>query len=225
VTAISNKIPTTIATAIASNLIMNWDLLSSIYFQQDILTPFRPECVPSSFVSAEEFWDVVVFHCWKKKPRTNDPDLIHGNSQGVFSNNSRCLVPRACIPLFSSAFLASIHHPLHMAHATIAVLNLGPEGLSWNRFLLAVSACFSRIYFLHSGRRAGCAINFPWKESLLTLCKDESYFTLFARYSHVLQWSFCQCQCLLLWYNFLSQHFIYRHLSLISPKENTLIPG
>ena len=33
----------------------------------------------------------------------------------------------------------------------------------------------------------------PFKEPLLTLCKDESYFTLFARYSHVLQWAFCHC--------------------------------
>ena len=33
----------------------------------------------------------------------------------------------------------------------------------------------------------------PLKEPLLTLCKDESYFTLFARYSHVLQWAFCHC--------------------------------
>jgi len=74
--------------------------------------------------------------------------------------NLRCCVPRACIPLLSSAFLASVQHPSHMAHATIAVLNLGPEGLSWNQFLLVVSARFSRIHFLHSGHRAGCVI-FP----------------------------------------------------------------
>ena len=39
------------------------------------------------------------------------------------------------LPLLSSAFVASVHrdNPSHMAHATIAVLNLGPEGLSWNR--------------------------------------------------------------------------------------------
>jgi len=65
-----------------------------------------------------------------------------------------------------------------MAHATIAVVILGLEGLFWNRFLLAVSACFSRILL---------------KEPLLTLCKEEIYFTLFARYSHVLQWAFCHC--------------------------------
>ena len=33
----------------------------------------------------------------------------------------------------------------------------------------------------------------PLKEPLLTLCKDERYFTLFARDSHVLQWAFCHC--------------------------------
>ena len=38
--AISDTIPTTIATAIASNLIMNWDLFVFHFFQQDILTPF-----------------------------------------------------------------------------------------------------------------------------------------------------------------------------------------
>ena len=37
------------------------------------------------------------------------------------------------------------------------------EGLSWNQFLLAVSARFSRIHFLHSGHRAGCVICFLWK--------------------------------------------------------------
>jgi len=98
-----------------------------------------------------------------QKSRTNDPDSIHRSSRGVSSTNSRCFVPRACIPLLSSAFLASVHHPSHTAHATITVLNLGPEGLSWNQFLLAVSARFSRIHFLHSWHRAGCVIFFPRK--------------------------------------------------------------
>ena len=48
-----------------------------------------------------------------------------------------------------------------MAHATIAVLNLGPEGLTWNRFCLAAAVCISQIHFLHSGHRAGCAISSP----------------------------------------------------------------
>jgi len=61
-----------------------------------------------------------------QKSRTNDPHSIHGSSRGVSSTNSRCFAPRACIPLLSSAFLASIHHFPRMAHATIAVLNLGP---------------------------------------------------------------------------------------------------
>jgi len=95
--------------------------------------------------------------------RTNDPDSIHGSSQGVSWTNSRCFVPRACIQVLSSAFLASVHDDSQMAYATIAVMNLGPEGLFWNRFLLAVSARFSRIRFLHSGYRAGCVILFPWK--------------------------------------------------------------
>jgi len=119
-----------------------------------------------------------------QKSFTNDPDSMHGSSRGLSSTNSRCFVPRACIPLRSSAFLASVHHPSHMAHATIAVLNLGPEGLYWNRFLLAVSARFSRIHFLRSGHHAGCVFFYPWKNRS---CKDESYFTLFARYSHVPQ--------------------------------------
>ena len=74
-----------------------------------------------------------LYHRWHiadHKSRTNDPDSIHGSSRGVSSTNLRCFVPRACIPLLSSAFLAFVHHPSHMAHATIAVLNLGPEGLS-----------------------------------------------------------------------------------------------
>jgi len=112
-----------------------------------------------------------------QKSRTNDPDSIHRSSRGVFSTNSRCFLPRACIPLLSSAFLASVHHPPHMAHATIAVLNLGPEGLSWNRFLLAVSARFSRINFLHSGHHAGCVIFFFWKNrcSPFVETKDTSH--------------------------------------------------
>jgi len=69
-----------------------------------------------------------------QKSRTNNSDSIHGSSRGVSSTtrlNSRCFVLRACIPLFSSVFLASAHHPSHMAHATIGVWNLGPEGLFW----------------------------------------------------------------------------------------------
>jgi len=97
------------------------------------------------------------------KSSTNDPDSIHGSFRGVSSTNLLCFVPHACISLLSSAFLASVHHSSHMAHATIAVLNLGPEGLSWNQFLLAVSARFSRIHFLHSGHRAVCVIFFLWK--------------------------------------------------------------
>ena len=87
-----------------------------------------------------------------QKSCTNDADSIYGSSRGVTLTNSRCFVLRACIRLLSSVFLASVHHPSHMAHATIAVLNSGPEGLFWNRLLLAVSARLSRIYFLHSGR-------------------------------------------------------------------------
>jgi len=75
----------------------------------------------------------------------------------------RCFIPRACIPLLSSVFLASVHHPSHMAHATIAVLNLGPEGLFRKRFLLAVSARFSQIHSLHFGHRTGCVIFSPGK--------------------------------------------------------------
>ena len=64
------------------------------------------------------------------KSRTNDPVSIHGSSRGVSSNNSHCFVPRACIPVLLSAFVASVHHPSRMAHATVADFNLGPEGLS-----------------------------------------------------------------------------------------------
>jgi len=62
-----------------------------------------------------------------------------------------------------------------MAHATVAVLTLCPEGLSWNRFLLrlAVSARFSRIYFLHSGHRTGCVIFFPWKKRCAPFVKTK----------------------------------------------------
>jgi len=80
-----------------------------------------------------------------------------------------------------------------MAHATIAVLNLGPGGLSWNQFLLAVSARFSRIHFPAFRASRWLRDFFPLKELLLTLCKDENCFTLFARYSLVLQWAFCHC--------------------------------
>ena len=52
----------------------------------------------------------------------------------VSSADLRCFVARACIPLLSSALLASVHHPSHMAHATIAVSNLVPERQSWNDF-------------------------------------------------------------------------------------------
>jgi len=70
-----------------------------------------------------------------KKFRTNDPDSIHGSSRKVSSTNSRCFVRRACIPLLSSAFLVSIYHPSHIAHTTIAVSNLGLEGLFWTQVL------------------------------------------------------------------------------------------
>jgi len=99
-----------------------------------------------------------------QKCRTSFPDSIQGNSREVSSAIWCCFVPRACIPLFSSAFLASVHHPSHMAHATVAGLNLGPQGLSWIGSLLAVSARFSRIYFLHPEHRAGCVIFFPSKK-------------------------------------------------------------
>ena len=60
-----------------------------------------------------------------------------------------------------------------MARATIAVLNLGPEGLSWNRFLLAGSACFSKIHFLHIGHRASCFIFFPGNPRSLPFVKTK----------------------------------------------------
>jgi len=70
-----------------------------------------------------------------------------------------CSVPRAYIPLFSLAFLASVHHPSHMAHVTIAVRNLGPDGLSWNWCIPAASARFPWICCLHSGHHSGCVIS------------------------------------------------------------------
>jgi len=128
-----------------------------------------------------------------QKSRTNDPDLIHGSSRGVSSTNSRCFVPRACIALLSSAFLASVHHPSHMVHATIAVLNFRPRGTILKSIF---AGCFCSLFTnpFPAFRASRWLRHFlPLKEPLLTLCKDESYFTLFARYSHVLQWAFCHC--------------------------------
>ena len=53
------------------------------------------------------------------------------------------------LPLLSSAFVASVHrdNPSHMAHATIAVLNLGPEGLSWIESSLQDILGSSNIHF------------------------------------------------------------------------------
>ena len=161
VAAISDTIQTTITTAIASdNELRSFCFL---FFFSKISWPHFANSACPRALSLPKNFGMLPYSTADQKSRTNDPDSIHGSSQGVFSNNFRCFVPRACIPLLSSAFLASFHHPSHMAHATIAVLNLGPEGLFWNRFLLAVSTRFSRIYFLHSGHRAGCVIFFPWK--------------------------------------------------------------
>jgi len=159
--AISDTIPTTIATATASNLILNWNLFVFHFFPSKISWPhFAISACPRA-LSLPRNSGMPPYSTADQESRTNDPDSIHGSSRGVSSTNSRCFVPRACILLLSSAFLASVHHSSHMAHATIAVLNLGPEGLSWNRFLLAVSARFSRIHFLHSGHHAGCVIFSP----------------------------------------------------------------
>jgi len=190
--AIFDTIPKTIATAraIASNLIMNWDLFVFHFFSARYLDPIL------TLVHSLELWVCWgILGCRRIPLLTKNLTIILIRSTGA---------PEECLQLirvasflvlashFSSAFLASVHHPLHMAHATIAVLNLGPEGLFRNQFLLAVSARFSRIYFLFRSSRWLCDL-FPLKETLLTLCKDESYFTLFACYSHVLQWAFYHC--------------------------------
>ena len=192
--AISDTISTTIATATASNLILNWNLFVFHFFPSKISWPhFAISACPRALSLPRNFGMPPYSTDYQKSCTNSDPDSIHGSSRGVSSTNSRCFVPRACIPLLSSAFLASVHHPSHMAHATIAVLNLGPEGLSWNRFLLAVSARFFTNPF--SAFRASRSLRhfFPLKEPLLTHCKDERYLTLFAHYSHVLQWASCHC--------------------------------
>jgi len=76
-----------------------------------------------------------------------------------------------------------------MAHATIAVLN-------WTILKSIFAGCFRSLFknpFPAFRASRWLRDFFPLKELLLNLCKDENYFTLFARYSHVLQWAFCHC--------------------------------
>jgi len=70
----------------------------------------------------------------EQKFRTNDSDSIHRNSWVVSSTNSRCFVPRACIPFFHQRFqlLSTILYTWPMQPWQF--LKLGPEGLSWNWF-------------------------------------------------------------------------------------------
>jgi len=172
VAAISGTIQTTIATGIASKLIMKWDLFVFHFFPARNLDFILP------WVRAFELWVCRwILGCRRILLLTkNLAPMILIRSTGtprVSSTNSLCFVPHACIPLRSSVFLASALYPSHMAHATIAVLNLGLEELSWNWILLAVSARCSQINFLHSGHRAGCAIFFPWENHCSSFVKTQ----------------------------------------------------
>ena len=142
-TAISDTIPTTIATATASSFKMIWNLFVFLFFPSKISwTHFAISACPRA-LSLPNTSGILPHSTADQKSCTNDPDSIHGSLWGVSSTNLRCFVPRACMTLLSSAFLASVHHPWHMVHATIAVLNLGLEVLSWNRFF---AGCFRSLF-------------------------------------------------------------------------------
>jgi len=145
----------------ASNLIRSWDLFVFIFFAARYLDPI------SASVCAPELWV-----CWgilgcRRIPLLNkNPAIVilirsMGTSEEYLQSIRVALFLVFASRFASSAFLASVHHSSNMAHATIAVLNLGSQGLSWNWFLLAASARLSRIHFLNSGHRACCAILFP----------------------------------------------------------------
>ena len=153
-------------------LIMRWDLFCVAFFPSKMFwLHFAISACPRT-LSLLSNSGMMSYSNANQKSRTNDHDLIHGSSQRVSSTYFFGFVPHACIPLFSSAF--SVHHPLQMAHATIAILNSGPDRLFWNQFFLASSAHFSRIHFLHSEHRAGFAIFFPpWKNCCSPFVKSK----------------------------------------------------
>jgi len=188
--AISDTIPRTIATATASNWISNWNLFVFHFSPARYLDPIL------LLVRALELWVCRgILGCRHIPLMTkNLAPMILIRSTGA---------PKECLQLIHVAsFLVCAFHfstslisisgfcPPSFTHGpcNYCTFEFRPRGTILKSILLAVSARFSRILLLHSGHRAGCVIFFPLKEPLLTLCKDESYFTLFARYSHVLQW-------------------------------------
>jgi len=145
------------------------------FFSNKISLPhFAISACPQIFWSAEEFWDASFFHCWLKL----SPIILFwstGTPTEFLQINCRCFaaVPRAGIPLFSSAFLASVHHSSHMAYANIAVRNLGQEGLSWNWSLPAACAHFLQIHLLHSRYCADFDIFSHLKKCCLVFAKKK----------------------------------------------------
>jgi len=122
----------------------------------------------------------------EQKYCTNDPDSIYGATEGRLQ-----LIRVASFLVLASYFshqrfwlLSTILHtwPMQLLQFRIWAHRDCPK----INFCWLFPLAFYESIFLHSGHRAGCIFFF----SLIRCspCKDESYFTLFARYSHVLRW-------------------------------------
>jgi len=161
--AISDTIPTNIATAIASNLRMNWDLFVFHFSPARYLDPILP------FVRALELWVYSRILGYHRIPllTTNLASMILIRSTGAPEDFLQLIHVASFLVLASHFSHQRFWLPSTILHTwtnkNIAVSNSGLEGLFWNQFLLAVSARFSRIHLLHSGHRAGCVILFLWK--------------------------------------------------------------
>jgi len=190
--AISNTIPTTIATVTASNLIMKRNLFVFRFFPARYQDPILP------LVRALELWVcrrilgcrripllTKISHQWS----WFDPRELPRSVFKLFALlRSSCLHPTSLISVSGFCSPSFTHGPCNYCSF---------EFRPWGTILKWIFAgCFRSLFtdpFPAFRASRWSRHFFPLKEPLLTLCKDERYFTLFARYSYVLQWAFCHC--------------------------------
>jgi len=148
--------------------------------------------IPSSFESAEEFWYTAVFHCWPKISHQwswFDPREL---SRSVF--NWFALLRSSCLHSTSLISVSGFCPPsFTYGPCNYCSFEFRPRGIILKSiFVGCLRSLFTNPFPAFRASRWLRHV-LPLKQPLLTLCKDESYFTLFARYSHVLQWAFCHC--------------------------------